>query len=259
MIGGLTNHLWQSTLFAVAAGLLAIAFRKNRAQIRYWLWLSASLKFLVPFSLLMSLGSHLEWAPTAKIATQAVSFTMVQITQPFPDALSFVPSTPAHVSIGSQSQSSAVWVCGFGVIALMRFKAWLRIRAAVRSSTPLEIPATVEVRSSPGLLEPGVVGLFRPVLLLPAGIVERLTPPQLDGGACPRVVPRPATRQLDRSDPHDRRGGLLVSSIGVVDRCAAGGRARASLRRRGSAARAVNRRSTPKASSTFANSMWSRR
>ncbi len=71
MIGELTNHLWQSTLFAVAAGLLTVAFRKNRAQIRYWLWLSASLKFLVPFSLLMSLGSHLEWAPTAKkIATQ---------------------------------------------------------------------------------------------------------------------------------------------------------------------------------------------
>ena len=45
MIGELTNHLWQSTLFAVAAGLLAFAFRKNRAQIRYGLWFSASLKF----------------------------------------------------------------------------------------------------------------------------------------------------------------------------------------------------------------------
>ena len=60
MIGELTNHLWQSTLFAVAAGLLTVAFRKNRAQVRYWLWFSASLKFLIPFSLLMSLGSHLE-------------------------------------------------------------------------------------------------------------------------------------------------------------------------------------------------------
>src|SRR5207244_2245760 len=55
-----------------------------------------------------------------------------------------------------------------------------RIRAAVCSSAPVDIPATVEVRSSPGLLEPGVVGLFRPILLLPAGIVERLTPRQLE-------------------------------------------------------------------------------
>ena len=77
MIGELTNHLWQSTLFAVAAGLLTVAFRKNRAQVRYWLWFSASFKFFVPFSLLMSLGSHLQWTPAAqKIAAPAVSFTM---------------------------------------------------------------------------------------------------------------------------------------------------------------------------------------
>src|ERR1700693_2024748 len=94
MIGGVTNHLWQSTFFVVAAGLLAIACRNNRAQIRYWLWLSASLKFLVPFSLLVSVGSHLEWVPTSKkVATQAVSFTVVQITQPFSNTLSLATST----------------------------------------------------------------------------------------------------------------------------------------------------------------------
>jgi len=38
----------------------------------------------------------------------------------------------------------------------------------------------VEVRSSPGLLEPGVVGVFRLFLLLPEGIADRLTPPQLE-------------------------------------------------------------------------------
>ena len=70
MIGELTNHLWQSTWFAVAAGLLTAAFRKNRAQVRHWLWFSASFKFLLPFALLVTLGSHLQWAPAAqKIAT----------------------------------------------------------------------------------------------------------------------------------------------------------------------------------------------
>jgi bla regulator protein blaR1 len=180
MIGGLTNHLWQSTLFAVAAGLLAIACRKNQAQVRYWLWLSASLKFLVPFSLLVSLGSHLGWMPTStKIPIQAVSFTMVQVTQPFSGTLSFATSTP-RTTYWFPIAIFGLWVCGFGVITLIRFKAWLRIRNAVRSSIPLEIPATVQVRSSPGLLEPGVVGLLRPILLLPAGITERLTKPQLE-------------------------------------------------------------------------------
>ena len=180
MIGGVTNHLWQSTFFVVAAGLLAIACRNNRAQIRYWLWLSASLKFLVPFSLLVSVGSHLEWVPTSKkVATQAVSFTVVQITQPFSNTLSLATST-SRTTRWLPIAILGLWVCGFGVITLRLFRAWLRIRAAVRSSTPLEMPAKVEVRCSPGLLEPGVVGLLRPVLLLPAGITERLTKPQLE-------------------------------------------------------------------------------
>ena len=65
MLSELTNHLWQSTIFALAAGLVTIAFRQNRAQVRYWLWFCASCKFLVPLSLLMSLGSRLEWPPVS--------------------------------------------------------------------------------------------------------------------------------------------------------------------------------------------------
>jgi bla regulator protein BlaR1 len=87
MIGEVTNHLWQSTVFAVAAGLLAVTLRKNRAQVRYWLWLSASLKFLVPFAVLISMGSHLQLAPAAKAiaAPPAVAFAMEQIARPFPE------------------------------------------------------------------------------------------------------------------------------------------------------------------------------
>ena len=54
------------------------------------------------------------------------------------------------------------------------------VRAAVRASSPLEIPVPVDVRSAPGLLEPGVVGFLRPILLLPEGIAECLTPRQLE-------------------------------------------------------------------------------
>jgi bla regulator protein blaR1 len=180
MMSQLTNHLWQSTLFAVVVGVLTIAFRTNRAQIRYWLWFSASLKFLIPFSLLMAFGSQLEWAPvTKKIARQAVSSTMVQIAQPFPDNLSFVPTIHGAIDWISIILFS-VWACGLGTIALIRLRGWLRIRAAVRSSVVLEFPAKIEVRVSPGLLEPGVVGLLHPILLFPAGIVERLTPRQME-------------------------------------------------------------------------------
>lgn len=42
MAGAVANPLWQSTLFAAAAGLVALALRRNRASVRYWVWFSAS-------------------------------------------------------------------------------------------------------------------------------------------------------------------------------------------------------------------------
>ena len=52
------NHLWQTTVFAAVAAGLTMALRGNAARVRHWVWLAASLKFLVPFSILMALGSH---------------------------------------------------------------------------------------------------------------------------------------------------------------------------------------------------------
>jgi uncharacterized protein (TIGR03435 family) len=114
-----------------------------------------------------------------EVAAPTVSHAMVQITQPFPDTLSFTPSA-TYATHWIFIALLGVWACGFAAIALMRFRGWLRIRAAVRASTPIKITATVEVRSSPGLLEPGVVGFLHPVLLLPEGILKSLTPPQLE-------------------------------------------------------------------------------
>src|SRR5437867_5352403 len=120
MMGTLTNHLWQSTLFAVVAALLTVAFRKNRAQVRYWLWFSASLKFFVPFSLLMSFGSHLDWAPAAKkIATPAVSLAIEQITEPFPDVSVSPLSTQGTAMDWTRLiilSLWVVWVFGFAAI-----------------------------------------------------------------------------------------------------------------------------------------------
>lgn len=176
MIAQLTNHLWQSTLFAVAAGLLTIAFRKNRAQVRFWLWFSASIKFFLPVSLLMSLGSNIHW--TRHIPSPTVTLAVEQITQPFSGTVPFIRSTPRFD--WTPVALLAVWLCGFAAIVQIRFRSWRRIRAAVRASTRIDIPAKVEIRVSPGLLEPGVVGLLRPILLLPAGITDRLTPRQME-------------------------------------------------------------------------------
>jgi bla regulator protein BlaR1 len=184
MIGEITNHLWQSTGFAIAVTLVALAFRKNRAEVRYWLWLSASLKFLVPFSLLIGVGMRVwDALPAGKIATHigtiAVSQTMVEITQPFPESFAQI-SSAHHVNNWIPVAIFTLWAFGFFCAAIMRTRSWFRIRAAVRASAPIAIDAAIPVRSSTTLLEPGIVGFLNPFLLLPQGILNKLTPPQLE-------------------------------------------------------------------------------
>src|SRR5580692_8060440 len=82
MIPMLANHLWQSTVFAAAAGLLTLVFRRNHPQARYAIWLAASLKFFIPFSLLVSAGSHLQWSHSVTPPPR-LSIAMEEISRPF--------------------------------------------------------------------------------------------------------------------------------------------------------------------------------
>ena len=185
MTQALAGHLWQSTLFALAAGLLTVPFRDNRAQIRYWLWLSASLKFLVPFALLLNLGSYLETQmPAARQVaneiTPAVFWTVEEFNAPAVSA-TFPQSIAATSGIHWVPIALvALWLAGFAIVTFIRFRGWLRIRAAVRASAAPGISEPVEIRVSPYHLGPAVVGILRPVLLFPKGIAERLTPSELE-------------------------------------------------------------------------------
>jgi bla regulator protein BlaR1 len=77
------NHLWQSTIFAAVAGLLTLALRKNHARTRHAVWLAASVKFLVPFALLVGIGSHLGWRATRVETPAKLPFAIVEMSQPF--------------------------------------------------------------------------------------------------------------------------------------------------------------------------------
>jgi bla regulator protein blaR1 len=207
MIGELTNHLWQTTVFAAAAGLLTLAFRKNRAQVRFCLWLSASLKFLVPFSLLISLGTRVwDALPGARSSTQlavgTVSQTVVQITQPFSE--NFVHVTAVrHTTNWIPFAIFATWFAGFIYVLLMRLHGWLVIRAAMRASKPMDVAASISVQTAPGVIEPGVVGFVRPVLVLPEGIAHELTAAQMDA-------------VIAHEQAHIRRRDNLTSALHMI-------------------------------------------
>ena len=79
----LANHLWQSTLCAGAVWLLAGALKKNRASVRYWLWLALSVKFLIPFSLLVSVGNQVHWRTAPPIARAQWPGVVEYASRPF--------------------------------------------------------------------------------------------------------------------------------------------------------------------------------
>src|SRR5690349_8624883 len=118
MTEALINHLWQSTLFALSAALATLAFRRNSAGVRFLLWWAASLKFLIPFSVFVLIGTHLRASMAAALrATPPLPLVIDQITQPGALMMSNFGVTPA-ANAAAQSHSSAwavilvIWAFG---------------------------------------------------------------------------------------------------------------------------------------------------
>ncbi len=177
MLAPVFDHLWQSTLFALVAGLVTLALRKNRARVRHWVWVAASSKFLVPVSLLIALGGQIEWRRAP--APSNISVVMDEVSQPFTAAPVALPAIVPAPESRFPEVLVGIWACGFLGISCSWWVRWLRVRAAVRAGSAVEMDVPIRAMCSPTLLEPGVFGVLRPVLLLPDGIFDRLTPAQL--------------------------------------------------------------------------------
>src|SRR5467141_1229593 len=198
----LGNHLWQSTVFAIMAGSLTLILRKNQARARYWLWLAASVKFLIPFSLLIGVGSQLAWSRGSAGTSAGLYFAMEEVSQPFSQPTTSMISRAAP-SAASPSLThllpallAAVWLCGFLVVVFVWYMRWRRISAAIRKAVPLQegrevdalrqleriggIRKRIEMLMSRASLEPGIFGIARPVLMWPEGISERLEDAHLE-------------------------------------------------------------------------------
>jgi bla regulator protein blaR1 len=182
----LTNHLWQSTLFAVMVSCLALLLSKNSARVRYLLWLAASAKFLVPFALLTAVGAQIPWSVGPNHgATPAFFLTAdrqaAQVVQFAAEPATFLEQVTHAASCGDVVLITfeLLWVLGTLVVAAHWFARWRLVRRALRESTPMSLAFVIPVRSSSAQLEPAVVGIRRPVLLLPKGMEQRFTPEEI--------------------------------------------------------------------------------
>ena len=184
---GIANHLWQSTLFAVVAALLTLVLRRNQARVRYALWLAASLKFLIPCSLLVDLGSHLATRRVWPSGQSGFYSAVQEIGQPFTFVVETNASSRAHLL---SLLFATVWLSGVLTVLGFWLFRWHKVAATVNRSVPIrqgrELEALRSVEQSAGWdtpiaflsaqdsLEPGIFGIFRPVLLWPASISEKL-------------------------------------------------------------------------------------
>ena len=177
MIAAVLDHLWQSTLFALAAALLALAFRRASAPVCYGLWFAASAKFLVPFAALIAVGRLVAPVGPPPAAVAAETVLIAQAAQPFSEV------APIHASAPGPDPALillAIWALGSVVVLAVWTARWAKVRAAVRSATPLALAAPMPVLASSSLMEPGLVGLLRPVLVVPARLFEHLSRPEID-------------------------------------------------------------------------------
>jgi bla regulator protein blaR1 len=175
----LANHLWQSTVFAAAMWALTLPLKQNRAAVRYWLWLAASVKFLVPFSLLVSIGSQLGRRTAPMIEPPQWSFAVEQISHPFTASAAAPPPVASPAGNPIPAVLLGIWLCGIAVSIVFWLRCWRQMRTARQAATPFALDLPIPVLSSSTHLEPGVFGIYEPVLLLPEGITEYLTSAQL--------------------------------------------------------------------------------
>jgi bla regulator protein BlaR1 len=199
MIRMLADHLWQSTIFVALAALLAQLLRHERAQVRYWVWLSASLKFLTPFAAVMAMGRLITWRLPAAASFQTVSIIQ-RVTEPYSQA-----DVNAAVNLATSDAWRMdlvmpivllAWAIGTAVCLAAWFLKWRELARIARLALPMTtgrevaslrrlelsrgIRSPIPVLACDGRLEPGVFGVFRPVLLWPVALSQHLDDEQVE-------------------------------------------------------------------------------
>src|ERR1039458_5126699 len=191
--------LWQSSALIAILFAIDYALRRHvRAAVRYALWLVLLVKLLLPPTLALPTGVAW-WLFPATVTTNPhpTKFVIRYDT----DALPSLPlqPTPAFTPPPRPPMSVAAWTilawsaisAGLLVWLTLRWRrvvcdgkpatlmpAWLgKLFDEAKYSTGLR--RTVRLRLTDQAMSPAVCGLFRPVILLPQSLVQKLPPAQL--------------------------------------------------------------------------------
>ena len=195
------NHLWQATLFGIAALLVAAWLKTSRAQTRYLILLVALLKLAVPSTLFVAGVEWLGFEPPVLVAdasppqgaARKATNLALRMASPLPSA-----TAAQAIERGDRHARSEIY-CGLSIFWLLGFAwfvaVWAKRRVGVLSevrqaevlqdgpvsdavvgvSKQLRVRQRVRVGISSRAAQPGVWGTWRPIVILPEGIASQLT------------------------------------------------------------------------------------
>jgi TonB family protein len=204
----LANHLWQTTLIALVAWAVIMSLKRATARARYLIWMIAFLKFLAPSALLIvaleSSGFDL---------MERSTYTSVEIFFQIAQPISLAGSEA--ITIGESSVMASpealaehtghgefyclltfIWFCGTAIWCLRWLMHRRRFARALKAGSEmtggpaavalqrakmwLSLTREIALVESPLVCEPGVWRTWRPVVVLPKGLADKLSAEELE-------------------------------------------------------------------------------
>ena len=129
----------------------------------------------------MALGDRLgQWLAPVPVSSGTLLFQ--QAVEPFSvsPAVSNAPNAAPLVALNWTWPLLALWGMGVLLVITAWLARWSRLSAALRAAVPSPRGEILPVKLSASVMEPGLVGLWHPVLLMPEGIAARLSAGELD-------------------------------------------------------------------------------
>lgn len=198
----LTAHLWQSTLCTATAAIVVVMLRRAPARYRHTVWMLAAAKFLVPFASLIAIGAAFSaWLAPATLPLGP----WIDRSLPFFTLHSASPElATARDAELMWRLSILVWIAGAVALTIWRLRQWRAAIALAKQATPLNsgreadalaravrkstCTRAIDLRQGNSTRTPGIVGVFAPAIVWPAGLAERLTDDELEAVLAHEIV-----------------------------------------------------------------------
>lgn len=217
--------------------------KRVRATLRYWIWMLVFVKLILPPSLSLptGLGYWRGEFLSAKLPNLEQGATIIQQkpvespvfeNTPLPDETSQIQSSQTYIeptglstavvshlnALNWQASVFVLWVVGVLVITALLIQRIFFVKELIVQSQPaknrlvemldqcrqqIKVRRTIELRLSNNVPSPAVCGFFKPVILIPAALIEKLSPSRL------RAI-------LIHELCHIKRGDLWINSAQTI-------------------------------------------